>query len=49
MDQELIKKAKKEYFKKWRDNNKDKVKKHNETYWKKRVEKMLKEEKENER
>ena len=49
MDLEQIKKAKKEYYKKWRENNKEKVKKHNENYWKKRVEKLLKEEQDNER
>lgn len=34
-DVELIKKAKREYFKNWRKNNKDKVKEHNARYWKK--------------
>lgn len=33
-------KAKREYFKNWRKNNKDKVKKHNETFWKKQAEKL---------
>ena len=31
---------KREYFKNWRKNNKDKVKKHNETFWKKQAEKL---------
>lgn len=34
--------AKREYFKNWRKNNKDKVKKHNETFWKKQAEKLKK-------
>ena len=33
-----------EYFRQWRAANKDKVKQHNENYWKKRAEKRLKEE-----
>jgi uncharacterized short protein YbdD (DUF466 family) len=33
---------KREYFRKWRKNNPDKVKKHNENYWRKRAEKRLK-------
>ncbi|MBQ8891283.1 MAG: hypothetical protein IJ068_00250 [Bacilli bacterium] len=32
--------AKREYFKNWRKNNKDKVKKYNEKFWKKQVEKL---------
>lgn len=32
----------KAYFKKWRSENKDKVKKHNATYWEKRVAQRLK-------
>jgi len=32
------------YFKQWRAANKDKVKKHNDNYWRKRVEKRLREE-----
>lgn len=31
---------KKAYYKEWRKNNKDKVKKHNETFWKKQAEKL---------
>ena len=40
---ELISKERKEYFKEWRARNKDKVKKNNENYWKKRAEKKIKE------
>ena len=32
---------KREYFRKWRKNNPDKVKRHNENYWRKRAEKRL--------
>jgi hypothetical protein len=32
-----------EYFKQWRAANKDKVKKHNQDYWRKRAEKKLRE------
>ena len=32
---------KREYFRQWRKNNPDKVKKHNENYWRKRAEKRL--------
>lgn len=31
------------YFKKWRANNKEKVKQHNQNYWKRRAEKRLQE------
>lgn len=37
--EELANRLKKEYYKDWRDKNKDKVKKYNATYWKKRAEK----------
>jgi len=33
------------YFREWRRNNADKVKKHNKNYWLKKAEKKLKEEK----
>jgi len=36
----LVKKAKQEYFKNWRKKNKDKVKEYNSKYWKKRAEKL---------
>ncbi len=32
-----------EYYRQWRQKNKDKVKKHQETYWKKRATKKLNE------
>lgn len=35
--EEAIKAEQRAYFRKWRANNKDKVRKHNENYWKKRV------------
>jgi len=41
--EELVIEERKAYFKKWRSENKDRVKKHNATYWKKRTEKKLKE------
>jgi hypothetical protein len=43
---EIIKKelsdseARKQYYKDWRKKNKDKIKKHNETFWKKQAEKL---------
>lgn len=37
----LANEEKKAYFKKWRAANKEKVQKHNKTYWKHRVEKRL--------
>lgn len=42
--EELVKEERRAYFKKWRSENKDKVKKHNATYWVKRVEKKLNDE-----
>ena len=41
--EELAAKERKEYFRLWRAANKDKVKKHNATYWQRRAEKKLKE------
>ena len=38
---ELIKEEKRKYYKNWRKNNKDKIKKHNKDYWKKRAMKKL--------
>lgn len=35
-NQKVEKKSRAEYLKKWREKNKDKVKQHNENYWKKR-------------
>jgi len=46
--EELITKEKRAYFKKWREENKEKVRKSNANYWKRRVEKKLKELNENE-
>jgi len=39
---ELAKKERLEYFRKWRAANKDKVRKHNENYWKRKAEQKLK-------
>ena len=41
--EQLATEEKREYFKLWRAANKDKVKKHNTTYWQRRAEKKLKE------
>ncbi|MDQ5983891.1 MAG: hypothetical protein RUMPE_00920 [Eubacteriales bacterium SKADARSKE-1] len=45
---EIIEKAiaelRAEYFRQWRAKNKDKVKKHNQNYWRKKAEQRLKEE-----
>lgn len=35
-----------EYFRKWRAANKDKVRQHNENYWRRRAEKQLRQERE---
>ncbi len=43
VNEDLIRKEKLEYYKNWRKNNKDKVRKHNQTYWQKRVQKKLSE------
>lgn len=37
---EFANKIRKEYFKDWRNKNKDKVKDYNSKYWKKRAEKI---------
>lgn len=42
--EELAKEMRRAYYKKWRDNNKDKVKKQNEKYWMRRAMKLLQEE-----
>jgi len=39
--EELIKEERRAYFRKWRSENKDKVRMHNATYWERRVEKKL--------
>ncbi len=41
-DKEIVKKLKREYAKKWRDANKDKVKASNERYWAKKAEQYKK-------
>jgi len=40
---ELAKNERLEYFRKWRAANKDKVRKHNENYWRRKAEQKLKE------
>ena len=40
---ELAAKAKRDYHKKWRDSNKDKVKNYNSDYWKRQAIKSLNE------
>lgn len=49
MDKKTLEAAAKEerlkYFREWRRNNRDKVKKHNKNYWMKKAEKKLEEEK----
>lgn len=42
---EMARIERREYYRRWRANNPDKVKKHNENYWKKVAERKLKEEK----
>jgi len=46
--EELIIQTRKEYFKQWRAKNKDKVKKNNQNYWKRKAEQKLKESENNE-
>ena len=41
--EELALEERRAYFREWRANNKDKVKKHNATYWKKRAKRRLEE------
>jgi len=40
---DLIKEERRRYFKEWRDKNKDKVRKHNERYWRNRAKKLANE------
>lgn len=42
--QELIRQEKREYARRWRSENKDKVKRNNEAYWQRRAEKRLQQE-----
>ena len=44
--EQLSLEERREYFRKWRANNKDRVTKHNADYWKKRAEQRLKAEQE---
>ncbi|MBS5661239.1 MAG: phosphatase [Clostridiales bacterium] len=44
--EQLALEERREYFRKWRANNKDKVKKHNADFWKRRVEQRLQSEQE---
>lgn len=44
--EQLMVEERRAYFKEWRKNNKERVKQHNQNYWKRRVEKRLQEEKE---
>lgn len=41
--EELARKAKNEYFRKYRAANKDKIKQHQKAYWERQAEKKLKE------
>ena len=41
--EELARAERRAYFREWRANNKDKVKKHNATYWEKRAKRRLEE------
>lgn len=41
--EELALEERRAYFREWRANNKDKVKKHNATYWEKRAKRCLEE------
>ena len=37
---DMVKEVKRDYYQKWRDNNKDKIKEYNSNYWQKRAEKI---------
>lgn len=37
----MMQQEKREYFRQWRKNNPDKIKKYNENYWRKRAENRL--------
>ena len=39
--EELAREERLAYFREWRANNKDKVKKHNATYWEKRAKRII--------
>ena len=38
--EEIEREVKQQYFKQWRANNKDRVKMHNATYWRRRAEQI---------
>lgn len=38
-----ITEARREYFRRWRKNNPDKVRKHNESFWRKKAQQLIKE------
>ncbi len=40
-----ITEARREYFRKWRKNNPDKVRKHNESFWRKKAQQLIEKEK----
>ncbi|HHU07387.1 MAG TPA: phosphatase [Clostridiaceae bacterium] len=44
--EQLALEEKREYYRKWRAENKDKIKKYQETYWKRKAEQKLKEQEE---
>lgn len=39
--EEIAREERRAYFREWRANNKDKVKKHNATYWEKRAKRIV--------
>ena len=39
--EEIAREERLAYFREWRANNKDKVKKHNATYWEKRAKRII--------
>ena len=39
--EEIAREERLAYFREWRSNNKDKVKKHNATYWEKRAKRII--------
>ena len=46
--EQMILEERRAYYKKWRDDNKDKVKNYNAAYWKRRVDRKIKENPHNE-
>lgn len=45
--EELAKQEKREYFRKWREKNKDKVRENNRRYWERRAARRMEEERVN--